>query len=140
MMKNACHPGELLEDSFGEDGFNISIAEAARRLGVGRVTLSRVVNTRAAVSPDLAVRLERAGLSTARFWLAVQAAYDLSQALKRKQPKINPFQMPGKKRPAERRNDGAPDAKTPKASSKETTSRKSESGGEQFPFSFHLYS
>jgi len=97
MMKNPCHPGELLEDSFGEDGLNISIAEAARRLGVARVTLSRVVNTRAAVSPDLAVRLERAGLSTARFWLAVQAAYDLSQALKRKQPKVIPFQTPGKK-------------------------------------------
>ncbi len=91
MMKNPCHPGELLEDSFGKDGLNVTIAEAARHLGVSRVTLSRVVNTRAAVSPDLAVRLERAGLSTARFWLAVQAAYDLSQALKRKQPKIVPF-------------------------------------------------
>jgi addiction module HigA family antidote len=91
MMKNPCHPGELLADSFGEDGLNISIAAAARRLGVSRVALSRVLNCRAAVSPDLAVKLERAGLSTARFWLAVQAAYDLSQALKKKQPKIVPF-------------------------------------------------
>jgi len=91
MMKNPCHPGELLEDSFGPDGLDISIAEAARHLGVSRVTLSRVVNTRAALSPDLAVRLERAGLSTARLWLAIQAAYDLSHAQRRKQPKIVPF-------------------------------------------------
>ena len=91
MMKNPNHPGELLEDSFGPQGLNISLAEAARHLGISRVTLSRVVNTRASVSPDLALRLERAGLSTARFWLAVQAAYDLSQAKKRKQPKILPF-------------------------------------------------
>ncbi len=91
MMKNPPHPGELVKDTFGEDGLNISIAEAARRLGVSRVALSRVVNCRAAISPELAVRLELANLSTARLWLAMQAAYDLSQALKKKQPKIVPF-------------------------------------------------
>jgi addiction module HigA family antidote len=91
MMKNPCHPGELLKANFGSEGLNITIAEAARRLGMTRVSLSRVVNCRAAVSPDLAVRLEKAGISTARFWLAVQAGYDLSQALKRKQPKVIPF-------------------------------------------------
>jgi addiction module HigA family antidote len=91
MMKDPCHPGELLKQNFGSDGLDITIAEAARRLGMTRVSLSRVVNCRAAVSPDLAVRLEQAGISTARFWLAVQAGYDLSQALKRKQPKVVPF-------------------------------------------------
>ena len=94
MMKNPCHPGELLQGNFGEDGLNISIAAAARHLGVSRVALSRVVNGRAAVSPDLAVRLESAGLSTARFWLAVQAAYDISNTTKRKQPKVERFQFP----------------------------------------------
>ncbi len=88
MMHNPPHPGELLKDSFGEDGLNISITEAARRLGVSRVALSRVVNGRAAISPDLAIRLEAANLSTARIWLEVQAGYDLSQALKKKQPKV----------------------------------------------------
>ena len=91
MMKNPCHPGELLKQNFSSDGLDITIAEAARRLGMTRVSLSRVVNCRAAVSPDLAVRLEQTGISTARFWLAVQAGYDLSQALKRKQPKVIPF-------------------------------------------------
>jgi antitoxin HigA-1 len=88
MMHNPPHPGELLKDSFGKDGLNISIADAARHLGVSRVALSRVVNGRAAISPDLAIRLEIANLSTARLWLALQAGYDLSQALKKKQPKV----------------------------------------------------
>ena len=70
-----------------------SIAEAARHLGISRVTLSRVVNGRAAISPDLAVRLERAGLSTARLWLAMQAAYDIRHASKRKQPRVERFRF-----------------------------------------------
>jgi addiction module HigA family antidote len=93
MMKNPCHPGELLASSFGPEGLNISIAEAARHLGISRVALSRVVNCRAAISPDLAVRLERSGLSTARLWLAMQAAYDIRNANKRKQPKIERFEF-----------------------------------------------
>ena len=91
MMKNPPHPGELLKDNLGEEGLNISIAEAARRLGVSRVALSRVVNGRAAISPDLAIRLELAHLSTARLWLAMQAGYDLSLAMKKKRPKVIPF-------------------------------------------------
>ncbi len=91
MMKNPPHPGLILKENFGNDGLNLPIAEAARRLGMTRVSLSRVVNGRAAISPDLAVRLEQAGISNARFWLALQAGYDLSQALKRKQPKVVPF-------------------------------------------------
>ncbi|UWZ79789.1 HEPN domain-containing protein [Geoalkalibacter halelectricus] len=43
------------------------------------------------ISPDLAVRLERAGVSTARFWMTLQANYDLSQALKREQPPVKPL-------------------------------------------------
>jgi addiction module HigA family antidote len=92
MMKNPPHPGELLKDNFGKDGLHISIAEAARRLGVSRVSLSRVVNCRAAISPELAIRLELANLSKARLWLAMQSAYDVSQASKRKHPKIVPFE------------------------------------------------
>lgn len=93
MMRNPCHPGEILASSFGPEGLDISIAEAARHLGISRVTLSRVVNCRAAISPDLAVRLERSGLSTARLWLAMQAAYDIRHASKRKQPRIERFRF-----------------------------------------------
>jgi addiction module HigA family antidote len=90
-MFNPCHPGDVLKETLGPDGLNVSVTEAARRLGVSRVSLSRVINGRAAMSPELAVRLEKAKLSTARLWLDMQSAYDLDRALKRKHPKIVPF-------------------------------------------------
>ncbi|VEJ44914.1 MULTISPECIES: HigA family addiction module antitoxin [Bartonella] len=90
MMKNPPHPGELLrEDVIAELG--LSVSETAERLGMSRVAFSRVLNGKAAISPNLAIRLEMAGVSTARAWLAMQANYDLAQALKHKQPKIHPL-------------------------------------------------
>lgn len=87
VMKNPPHPGELLrEDVIVE--LDLSITEVARRLGMSRVAFSRVVNGKAGISPDLAIRLERAGVGTARAWLAMQSNYDLAQALKHDQPKV----------------------------------------------------
>ncbi|MFB9955400.1 HigA family addiction module antitoxin [Cellulomonas denverensis] len=78
-MKTPVHPGEILrEDVLAELG--LSVTTAAERLGVSRVSLSRVLHGRAAISPSLAIRLELAGVSTARAWLAMQAAYDLARA------------------------------------------------------------
>ena len=80
MMKNPPHPGEIIrEDVLAELG--LTIAETAARLGVSRVTLSRVLHAHAAVSPNLAVRLEKAGVGTARAWLAMQSNYDLAREL-----------------------------------------------------------
>ena len=80
MMKNPPHPGEILrEDVLAELG--LTVVEAAARLGVARVTLSRVLHGHSGVSPNLAVRLERAGVGTARAWLAMQANYDLAREL-----------------------------------------------------------
>ena len=91
MMKNPPHPGELLrEDVLVPLG--LSVTEAAERLAMSRVALSRVLNGRAGVSPDLAVRLERAGVSTARFWMTLQANYDLARARKHKQPLVRALQ------------------------------------------------
>ncbi|SFN54174.1 HigA family addiction module antitoxin [Dokdonella immobilis] len=91
MMKNHPHPGELLrEDVLLPLG--IEVTDAAERLGMSRTTLSRVINGRAGISPDLAIRLERAGASTARFWMTLQSNYELSQAAQRKQPKIRRLQ------------------------------------------------
>jgi addiction module HigA family antidote len=56
------------------------VHEAAKRLGIARVTLSRVLNGNASVSANLALRLEQAGIGAARSWLAMQLAYDLAQA------------------------------------------------------------
>ncbi|NTF07605.1 HigA family addiction module antidote protein [Agrobacterium rubi] len=90
MMKFPAHPGELLrEDVIG--ALELSVTEVAGRLGMSRVSLSRVLNGRAGISPDLALRLERAGVSTARAWLAMQANYDLAQAMARHQPPIRPL-------------------------------------------------
>lgn len=87
MMKNPPHPGELLrEDVIVELG--LTVTEAAERLSMSRVALSRVLNCKAGISPDLAIRLERAGVSTARAWLAMQTNYDLTQAMKRPQPSV----------------------------------------------------
>lgn len=86
-MHNPPHPGEMLREDVIEE-LGISVAETARRLGMSRVALSRVVHEHAAISPDLAVRLERAGVGTARQWLAMQTAYDLWQAEHSEQPEV----------------------------------------------------
>ncbi|WP_375676223.1 MULTISPECIES: HigA family addiction module antitoxin [unclassified Bartonella] len=78
MMKNPSHLGELLrEDVIKELG--LSFNEAAEWLGISRVALSRVLNEKAAMSANLAIRLEMAGVSTARAWLTMQTNYDLSK-------------------------------------------------------------
>jgi len=59
-----------------------------RQLGYGREHLSRVLHGRAPISPDLALRLERPGIGSARTWLEVQADYDLWQSEQREQPTI----------------------------------------------------
>lgn len=87
VMHNPPHPGEILrEDVFPELG--LKITTAARGLHYSREMLSRILNGRAPISPDLAVRLERAGIGKARMWLAMQSAYDLWQAEQREQPEI----------------------------------------------------
>ncbi|HLY58927.1 MAG TPA: HigA family addiction module antitoxin [Stellaceae bacterium] len=87
MMKDPPHPGALLrEDVLMPLG--LSVTEAAARLSLSRVALSRVLNGRAGISPDLAVRLEKAGVSTARFWIALQANFDLAAALRHSQPPV----------------------------------------------------
>ena len=79
MMMNPPHPGELLrEDVLTTLG--LSVTAAAGQLHMSRVALSRVLNGRAAISSDLALRLEMAGVSTARAWLMLQMHYDLAQA------------------------------------------------------------
>lgn len=78
-MKTPTHPGKILrEDVLAELG--LSVTEAAERLGVSRVSLSRVLHGHAGISPNLAIRLEEAGVSTARAWLDMQTAFDLAAA------------------------------------------------------------
>ncbi|MFL1500020.1 HigA family addiction module antitoxin [Pseudomonas sp. O64] len=89
-MHNPPRPGEiLLEDVIPALG--ITITEMARRLGFARETFSRILDGHTPVSLDLAVRLERADVSTAQLWLSMQSAYDLWQAEHREQPVIDRF-------------------------------------------------
>jgi addiction module HigA family antidote len=90
MMHNPPHPGEILREEVIAP-FSLSVVESADRLGMSRVALSRVLNGRAGISPDLAIKLEMAGVSTARFWMTLQANYDLAQARKREYPAIRPL-------------------------------------------------
>ena len=91
-MHNPPHPGEVLQDTVLAEG-RISVTEFARKLGVSRVALSRVVNGRAAVSADMALRLAAALGGSAESWLRMQAAYDLWQASKRGTPKVQRLKL-----------------------------------------------
>lgn len=90
-MHNPPHPGEILkEDVIAPLG--LSVTETAERLSMSRAALSRVLNGKAGISPDLAIRLEQAGVSTARAWLAMQANYELWQAMQHEQPPVRALQ------------------------------------------------
>jgi addiction module HigA family antidote len=76
-MKNPPHPGEMIGDSIDEMG--VTVVDAAKALGVTRQQLHNVIAGRSAVTPEMAVRLEKALGSTADTWLRMQANYDLAQ-------------------------------------------------------------
>ena len=76
-MKNPNHPGDIIRDCLDELGVNVT--DGAKALGVTRAALSRVLNRKAAVSAEMAVRLEKTIGSTAGFWLRLQLNYDLAQ-------------------------------------------------------------
>ena len=85
-MFNPPHPGLTLRDDV-LPALGLTVTEAAQQLDVSRVALSRVLNGRAAISPDMALRLEAwlgaARGGDARAWLAQQSAYDVWQAAQR---------------------------------------------------------
>jgi antitoxin HigA-1 len=78
-MHNPPHPGEVLRDGVFS-GTGETVTAFAKRLGVSRVALSRVLNSQAAVSAEMALRLAAAVGGTAESWLYMQASYDLWQA------------------------------------------------------------
>ena len=82
------HPGEILEEEV-LDVLGLSVTEAARPLGMTRPNLSRVLNAQTGVSPDLALRLEAAGVSTARFWMSLQTNYEFANAARQPRPVVN---------------------------------------------------
>jgi addiction module HigA family antidote len=93
-MKNPAHPGALVKDNIDELG--LSVAEAAAGLGVTRQQLYKVINGDSAVTPEMALRLEKAFGGSADAWLRMQSNFDLAQvrarqgsiAVKRLEPKV----------------------------------------------------
>ena len=78
-MFNPAHPGEILKDLVIES-LGLTITDVANHLNVSRKTLSKVLNARGSVTPEMAVRLELAfGKPSADHWLRLQNAYDLWQ-------------------------------------------------------------
>jgi antitoxin HigA-1 len=80
LMKPLAHPGKLIKYSIEASG--LSLTNAAKRLGVTRQTLSRVINGRTSLSPEMAVRVSKAFGSTVEHWMRMQMAYDLAAVQK----------------------------------------------------------
>ena len=89
-MFNPPHPGEVLRDGV-LDGTGITVTEAARQLRVTRAALSRILNGRAGISPDMAVRLGKWLDHSPESWLRMQMDYDLWQAERRPRASIRPL-------------------------------------------------
>jgi addiction module HigA family antidote len=86
-MHNPPHPGLILREYLG----SVAVSKAARHLRVTRVTLSRLLNGRAGISASMALRLAAALRTSPEFWMNMQSQYDLWQAGRRKQPRVETF-------------------------------------------------
>jgi len=86
-MFNPPHPGELLKEDVLPD-LGLTVSEAARQLGVTRVTLSKIINGKSSISPDMALRLASWLQTTPDSWLNMQTAYDLWIAEQKPRPAI----------------------------------------------------
>jgi addiction module HigA family antidote len=80
-MKNPPHPGLSVRHDCLEP-LGLSVTEAASKLGVSRKQLSDIVNGRAGISAEMAIRLDKAFGGGAETWVRLQASYDLAQAMK----------------------------------------------------------
>ncbi|MDT8391869.1 MAG: HigA family addiction module antitoxin [Lentisphaeria bacterium] len=90
-MHNPPHPGEVLRE-LCLDPLGLSVTETAKALGVARKTLSAILNGRAGISPEMAIRLGQAFGTSPESWLNQQVQYDLWQAEQRS-PKIHVRQL-----------------------------------------------
>lgn len=81
-MKAPVHPGRVVRQDCLEP-LQLSVTAAAKVLGVTRQALNNLVNEKAGVSPEMAIRLSKAFGGKAETWLAMQAAFDLAQVRKR---------------------------------------------------------
>lgn len=86
-MHNPAHPGEVLRELY-LNPLGISVTKAAEALGCTRKHLSSIVNARAPVTPDMALRLAAALGTEPELWVNMQAQYDLWTVSKKRRPKV----------------------------------------------------
>src|SRR6185295_10239584 len=86
-MHNPPHPGLVLREYLGE----MAVSAAAAHLRVTRVTLSRVLNGKAGISANMALRLGAAQGTSPDIWVNMQSQYDLWRARRGKQPAVRRF-------------------------------------------------
>lgn len=87
-MHNPPHPGIIIKEYLE----GITVSDAAKHLGITRTALSRILNGKTGISPEMAIRLEEAfGATTAETWLAMQAKYDLWKAHEKHKKTVVPF-------------------------------------------------
>jgi addiction module HigA family antidote len=80
-MKNPPHPGRIVREEILQP-LGLNVTSGAKVLGVSRQALNNLVNQRAGISPEMAIRLAKAFGASAQTWLRMQSNYDLAQALK----------------------------------------------------------
>ncbi len=92
MTRRPTHPGNILKEDYIQP-LSITIKDMAETLGVSRKTLSKIINKRGAITPDMALRLSRAFDTTPDFWLTLQKNYDLwhAESVSQEWKKVKPF-------------------------------------------------
>ena len=92
MIRRPTHPGNIIKEDYLLP-LSITIKDVAANLGVSRKTLSKIINERGTITPDMALRLSRAFDTTPDLWLNLQKNYDLWQAETKSQEwkKVKPF-------------------------------------------------
>ena len=79
MKRKPIHPGKIIQEDYLKP-LSITITEMASILGVSRKTLSKIINEKGSITPDMSLRLARAFDTTAELWMNLQKNYDLWQA------------------------------------------------------------
>lgn len=89
-IHNPPHPGVILREWLGD----MEVTEAAQRLHVSRVTLSRVLNGASGISADMALRLEAALGTSPEMWMGLQSEFDLWAASQKERPDVRSISQP----------------------------------------------
>lgn len=94
-MYNPPHPGRILKDALQK--MPMTVGEFAAHIGVSRNTLSRILNEKAAITPDMSIRLSQAfGQPTSDIWFKLQTDHDFWQASKGRRKKVRELRWDGK--------------------------------------------